>query len=114
MSSVEVGLDDPHAVKQFQNAPGGVKESLRRQVEILRRDPQTGTYISIQTKVYNKKTVPRWEARLERELHNLRKLDLPNGWRALYTTVSEGPSGQTIVWILELVDHNEYCRLLGY
>lgn len=113
MADVEVGIEQPHAAKQFRNAPDAVQDNLRTQRPILADDPQTGIYISF-NKVYNPDTLPRWTRRLGFEPANLYKIDLPDGWRALYTVTSDVPSGETLVLIIEIVDHKEYERLMGY
>jgi hypothetical protein len=58
-----------------------------------------------------KATLRRWESRLG-TLVALYKLDLPDGWRALYTTGSDGPL--SLVLVFEVVTHREYDRMLGY
>lgn len=113
MGQVDVGVDHPHAAKQFQNAPEDIQTKLRQLSPILEDDPQAGTYIS-SNKVYNAGTIPRWTRRLGFEPPNLFKLDLPSAWRALYTVTSDVPSGGKLVLIIEIVDHKEYERLMGY
>lgn len=44
---------------------------------------------------------------------NLWRLELPGGWRALYTIMTR-PEEATTVSILRILDHTEYDRLLGY
>jgi hypothetical protein len=47
------------------------------------------------------------------EIHNLWRLELPGGWRALYTIASR-PLGRPEVLILRIVSHKDYDRLFGY
>jgi hypothetical protein len=47
------------------------------------------------------------------EINNLWRLELPGGWRALYTIASQ-PAGQPEVMILRILSHKEYDRLFGY
>ena len=84
----EVRIEAPHAESQFRGAPADVRESLRRQARMLAHDPQHGTFIAIRQ--VPKETLRRWQARVGAVL-NLWKLDLPQGWRALYTVGSDGP-----------------------
>lgn len=53
--------------------------------------------------------------RLERtyDATNLWRLELPGGWRALYTIMTRADE-PTTVSILRILDHTEYDRLLGY
>lgn len=44
---------------------------------------------------------------------NLWRLELPGGWRALYTIMTR-PEEPTTVSILRIIDHGEYDRLFGY
>lgn len=47
------------------------------------------------------------------EINNLWRLELPGGWRALYTIASR-PAGKPEVFILRILSHKEYNRLFGY
>lgn len=104
----EVRLE-AHAAKQFSRAPRPVQQDLRRKAKQLAHDPQRGTFIGIRR--VPKTTLAKWDARVGVQL-NLYKLDLSGGWRALYAVGSDGPL--RVVVILEVVDHKEYDRLLGY
>ncbi|MFQ5838322.1 MAG: hypothetical protein ACE5HJ_06015 [Thermoplasmata archaeon] len=73
------------------------------------RDPQAGTFLRVAR--VPKVTTQRWEARIG-TVTNLYKLDLPGGWRALYTIGSDGPL--RVVLVLEILRHKDYERVLGY
>jgi hypothetical protein len=105
----EVRIESPHAEDQFRGAPSAVQEALRRQARTLAGDPQHGTFIAVGR--VPKETLRRWQARVG-ALPNLWKVDLPDGWRALYTIGSDGPL--RVVIVIEVVRHKEYDRLLGY
>lgn len=47
------------------------------------------------------------------EIDNLWRLELPGGWRALYTIASR-PAGMPEVSILRILSHTDYDRLFGY
>jgi mRNA-degrading endonuclease RelE of RelBE toxin-antitoxin system len=47
------------------------------------------------------------------EINNLWRLELPGGWRVLYTVASR-PAGKPEVFILRILSHEEYDRLFGY
>lgn len=51
--------------------------------------------------------------RKEYGIDNLWRIELPEGWRALYTVISR-PSEETTVSILRILSHKEYDRLFGY
>ena len=109
MADVEVRIEHPHAAKQLEAAPPVVRDALRRRAKQLRDDPSAGTFIVL--KRVPQATRRRWESRLG-TLPALYKLDLPDGWHALYTTGSDGPLG--LVLVFEVVTHREYDRMLGY
>lgn len=46
-------------------------------------------------------------------LENLWRLELPGGWRALYTVVTS-PDEPPTVGIVRIMNHKEYDRLFGY
>jgi hypothetical protein len=109
MTDVEVRIEHPHAAKQLEAAPPVVREALRRRAVVLRNDPQAGTFVALKQVPHPQRH--RWEARVG-PLAALYKLDLPEGWRVLYTTAIEG--SRRMVLIFEVVPHKEYDRLLGY
>jgi mRNA-degrading endonuclease RelE of RelBE toxin-antitoxin system len=47
------------------------------------------------------------------EIHNLWRLELPGGWRVLYTIASR-PPGRPEVLMLRILSHKDYNRLFGY
>jgi len=47
------------------------------------------------------------------EINNLWRLELPGGWRVLYTIASK-PAENPKVSILRIVSHKDYDRLFGY
>ena len=96
--------------RQFDKAPKHVRDALRTLAPKLASDPQWGEYVSPK-QVPNKRTLQKWERRVG-PMANLYKLELPRAWRALYTTKSRG--SERVVMVLEVVDHKEYDRLMGY
>ena len=104
----EVRLE-AHAAKQFDRAPKDVAADLRRKAKRLADDPQAGTYVAFHPRF--KRSLAKWMARVG-TVDNLWKLDLARGWRALYTVGSDGPL--RVVLVVEVVDHQEYDRLLAY
>ena len=47
------------------------------------------------------------------EINNLWRLELPSGWRALYTIASK-PAENPKVSILRIMSHKDYDHLFGY
>ena len=47
------------------------------------------------------------------KVNNLWRLELPDGWRALYTIASR-PAGQPEIMVLRILSHKDYDRLFGY
>jgi hypothetical protein len=58
-----------------------------------------------------KRALAVWQARIG-AIPNLYKLDLPQGWRALYFVASD--EKRRDVFVIEVPSHKEYDRLLGY
>lgn len=98
------------AQKQFEKAPKAVQRQLRELAGNLVEDPHAGEYVPV-ADVHNKGTVKKWERRVGR-VRNLYKLELSDGWRALYTVGSRG--AERVVMVLEVIDHKQYERLMGY
>lgn len=105
----DVRLEGP-AQKQFAKAPKQVQAGLRKMASRLAADPQAGEYVPVAA-VHNKATVAKWERRVGR-VRNLHKVELADGWRALYTIGSHG--ADRAVMVLEVVDHKQHDRLMGY
>lgn len=87
---------------EFRAAGEKQRNKLRELAARLRREPFLGDRI-------RRTQIPR----RFRSLPNLFRLELPEGWRALYTVASRPPLGSQlrIVWI---GDHKRYERLFGY
>ena len=98
MPAVEVVVDR----EEFRAAGEMQRKKLREYAERLRREPFLGDRI-------RGHLVPK----RFRGLPNLFRLELPQGWRALYTVASRPTEGVQIrvVWI---GDHKRYERLFGY
>ena len=80
-----------------------ILSSFNRIKEILKENPQYGDPIA-------KNLIPK---RFKREgIKNLYRIKLPNYWRALYTI--EGNKAEIFLFILIIVDHNEYNKLFKY
>jgi hypothetical protein len=85
------------------NAAGEAQQrKLREYARRLREEPFLGDRI-------RKKQFPR----RFRELPNLFRLELPGGWRALYTVASR-PGRGTQVRVVWIGGHKGYERLFGY
>lgn len=107
--ATDVLLEGP-AQKQLEKAPKAIQRRLRELAPDLKEDPHAGAYVPV-ADVHNKETIKRWERRVG-HVRNLYKLELADGWRSLYTVGSRGAG--RVVMILEVVDHKQYERLMGY
>ena len=81
-----------------------LKKAIDREIENLRVDPQKG--IHIPKRNISKKLFEKYRA------NNFWKIDLPHGWRMVYTIT--GNRAEIIIFILAIVDHNEYNKMFGY
>ena len=77
--------------------------SIERVIEILRNNPQFGDPIA-------KGLIP--EELKRAGVQNLYRAELSNYWRMLYTI--EGNTVEIFLFILKIVDHDEYNKLFGY
>jgi len=82
--------------KRFQS----IFRSVERITEILKENPQFGDPIA-------KNLIP---AILD--VQNLYRVELSNFWRMLYTL--EGDNNNVFVFIIRIMDHEEYDDLFGY
>lgn len=98
MSAAQVFVD----AKAFRVAGRAQRKKLREQAAKLEHEPFMGDRI-------RRSQIPR----RFRTLPNLYRLELPGGWRALYTVASR-PAEGTQVRIVWIGDHKGYDRLFGY
>jgi mRNA-degrading endonuclease RelE of RelBE toxin-antitoxin system len=77
---------------------------LDRAFDALSRDAFCGVQIP-------KKQIPEIYRRHNPSLRNLWKYNLTDSWRLIYTVASDG---ETIVVIIEWLDHTTYERRFGY
>ncbi len=98
MCPVEVLVDE----EQFKAAGERQRRKLRDLARRLKQEPFLGDRI-------RRAHVP---SRFK-DLPNLFRLELRDGWRALYT-VASSPAGGTQIRIVWVGDHTAYDRLFGY
>ena len=78
--------------------------SLEKAITDLKCDPLSG--IKIPSRLWPKEYVRKYG------IDNLRKYNLPRGWRVVYTIV--GDEIEVISVLLEWFDHKDYGRRFGY
>ena len=78
--------------------------SINQKIDFLKRDPQYGIHIP-------KNKIPK-EYIIKYNVNNLWKIDLPKGWRMIYTI--RGSEVEIIALILDIFDHREYAKKFGY
>lgn len=93
------------AVEDRQRLSKGQEGKLLWWRDRLADDPTVGSPI-------HKSLIPK-PPRKKYNATNLFRLELPLGWRILYTIVSS-PGIRPEVHILRIVSHEEYDRLFGY
>ena len=77
--------------------------SIERIKVILKDNPQFGSPIP-------KKLIP--NPLMGMGIQNLYRVELSNYWRMLYTL--EGSNLEIFLFVLNIVDHNDYNKLFGY
>ena len=88
--------------RDFRAAGAAQRRKLREYAMRLREKPFLGDRIP-----------RRLLSKSFRDLPNLFRLELPGGWRALYT-VASSPTKGTQVRIVWVGNHTRYNRLFGY
>lgn len=78
-------------------------KSIDRVKNILKENPQFGDPLK-------KALIPENFKKIG--IHNLYRVELSNYWRMLYTI--EGNEIQIFLFVLNIVDHKEYNKILGY
>ncbi len=74
--------------------------SIKQKIELIRANPFYGDNI-------HKKDIPK-----EYNVQNLWRVELSQYWRMLYTI--KGDQIEIICFILDIIDHHEYDKKLGY
>jgi len=87
---------------EFDSAGEAQRRKLRAYAKRLREEPFLGDRIPRDRIPKSLRTLP-----------NLFRLELPDGWRALYT-VAGSPVAGTQVRVVWIGDHTRYNRLFGY
>ncbi|MBN2067597.1 MAG: hypothetical protein JW744_03970 [Candidatus Diapherotrites archaeon] len=106
----KIAFIDPSLKKAFEELKSGKYEDqqlasfLNRAMEDLMQDPLCG--IRIPTDLWPKGYIQKYH------INNLRKYDLPNGWRLLYTV--RGNEVEIISILIEWISHKDYERKFGY
>jgi hypothetical protein len=98
LQDIDVVVDEGEFLKAGEMQRRQLRELARR----LKSEPFLGDRIPQRLKPREFKGLP-----------NLFRLELPDGWRALYT-VASSPSEGTQVRILWIGSHSRYDRLFGY
>ncbi len=100
----EVFLSE-HAVKDRRRLDALQDQRLRTFAEQLSQDVTLGEQIQ-------RDRIPK-ALRRDYNATNLWRLELPGGWRVLYT-IETRPGEDATVSILRILDHRAYDRLFGY
>ena len=110
MRETRVGFASGEIKKAFEELKDGkfedkqLYEFLQRAIDDLKKNPFVGKNIP-------KNLIPKEYIR-NFDVDNLRKYDLPNGWRLVYTL--KGNEVMIVSVILEWMDHKNYERRFKY
>jgi Txe/YoeB family toxin of Txe-Axe toxin-antitoxin module len=105
-----VSFADVSLKKAFESLKDGKHEDkqlanfILRAIKDLKENPLCG--IKIPSKLWPKEYIKKYE------ITNLRKYDLPDGWRLIYTI--EGNELEIISILIEWFNHKEYEKRFGY
>lgn len=106
----KISFADKALEKAFEDLQKGKFEEqrlagfLKRAMDDLKKDPFCG--IRIPSDLWPKEYVQKYH------INNLRKYDLPDGWRLLYTI--RGNDIEIVSVLLEWLRHKEYDRKFNY
>ena len=78
--------------------------AINQKKGFLETNPQYGTHVE-------KHKIPKEYIHVY-EVNNLWKIDLPKGWRMLYTI--KGTDVEIFAIILDIIDHKDYDKKFGY
>jgi Txe/YoeB family toxin of Txe-Axe toxin-antitoxin module len=107
---ISIGFADCDVEKAFEELKKGKFEDrrllgwLEAAIKELRRDPLCG--VRIPSKLWPAIYIKKYG------IDNLRKYDLPDGWRLLYTI--HGNEVEIISILIEWLDHKNYEKRFGY
>jgi hypothetical protein len=77
-----------------------------QKVELIKTDIQYGQPIA-------KNRIPS-EYKIKYEITNLFRVELPLFWRLLYTLIDGNSVDETLVIVVDLMDHRKYNKKFGY
>ena len=78
--------------------------SIKNKITLLKENPEYGIHVP-------KNKIPDYYIK-RYEISNLRKINLPNGWRIIHTI--KGNNSELTVIILDIFSHKDYDRRFGY
>jgi hypothetical protein len=96
-------------LKDHQDDPkknGSILRSVQMKADHIKRNPHFGNPIS-------KKIMPS-KYQNKYGLKNLFRIELSGHWRMLYTLTNGETSHEIVVFILDIMDHEDYNKLFGY
>lgn len=83
-----------------------ILNALNKKFELIKLNTHYGNSIS-------KKLIPK-EYKEKYGITNLFRIELPQFWRMLYTLTNNESQIEIIAFVLDIVDHKSYNKLLGY
>jgi len=105
-----IGFAEPSIKKAFNDLEKGKHEDkelfrfLQRAIEDLKSNPFSG--IRVPSRLWPKEYIKKYK------INNLRKYDLPNAWRLIYTI--KGNEVEIVSVLIEWFDHKKYERKFKY
>jgi hypothetical protein len=79
-------------------------KSIKQKIELLKLNPEYGTHVG-------KEKIPK-EYVNNYDVNNIWKVDLPSGWRMIYTI--KGSEVEIVALVLDIIDHKVYDKKFGY
>ena len=83
-----------------------ILKAINNKVELIKTNPHFGDPIA-------KKLIPD-EYKQKYGITNLFRVELPTFWRMLYTLTNDENEIEIIAFVLDIINHKEYNKILGY
>jgi hypothetical protein len=83
-----------------------ILNAFHQKIELIKNDVHYGNPVA-------KRLIPS-EYKTKYEVKNLFRVELPGFWRMLYTLTAGNPDIDTLVIVIDIIDHKKYDKVFGY
>ena len=83
-----------------------ILNAFHQKIELIKNDVHYGNPVS-------KRLIPS-EYKTKYGVKNLFRVELPSFWRMLYTLTADNQGVETLVIVIDIIDHKKYDKIFGY